>query len=193
MNYNFVELDAEIKKVVKPSRYAHSKGVEYTSAALAMRYGKADKEILVKARVAGILHDNAKCMSDEELLEFCDKNDISVNEFEKNSPFLLHGKVGSFLAKTKLGIEDEDILNAITYHTTGRPAMSLLEKIVFVADYIEPDRYVQKDLEEIRFLAFTDIDKCVYKISEDTLNYLKSNNMTIDEMTVKTRDFYKGI
>ena len=69
--------------------------------------------------------------------------------------------------------------------------MSLLEKIIFIADYIEPGRSKQAELDKVRNLAFTDIDECVLKITEDTLKYLESRNMTIDDMTVRTRDYYK--
>ena len=68
--------------------------------------------------------------------------------------------------------------------------MSLLEKIVFVADYIEPNRTKQPNLSELRALAFADIDKCIYRISEDTLMYLNEHNMPVDETTVATRDYY---
>lgn len=85
---------------------------------------------------------------------------------------------------------DEDILNAITWHTTGRPAMSLLEKIIFVADYIEPSRRPIPELNLIRQLAFTDIDQAVIKILENTLKYLNEKGNPIDDMTQKTYDSY---
>ena len=73
-------------------------------------------------------------------IRICEKNKLSCSNFEINHPYLLHGKVGAYIAKTKFDIDDEEILQAITWHTTGRPNMSLLEKIIFVADYIEPAR-----------------------------------------------------
>ena len=100
--------------------------------------------------------------------------------------------MGAFYAKKLYGIDDEDILNAITYHTTGRPGMSMLEKIIFTADYIEPGRTRQANLDYIRYLAFTDIDRCVLKILSDTLDYLEEKHKSIDDMTVKTLEYYKN-
>ena len=104
---------------------------------------------------------------------------------------MLHGKLGAYYARTEFGIEDEDIINSIVWHTTGRPDMSLLEKIVFVADYIEPLRYKQKNLKEIREMAFSDLDECVYMIARDTVDFIESHGKNLDDMTVRTRDFYK--
>lgn len=167
-------------------RFLHTLGVEYTAAALAMKYDVP----LLNAQVAGLLHDNAKCLSDEKQLKICEKNHLHVSDVEKRNPYLLHGKVGAFLAKTEYGIEDDDILNAITWHTTGRPDMSVLEKIIFVADYIEPGRKEAPGLEEIRKLAFEDLDRAMIRILEDTLSYLGSGDREIDPMTRKTYEFY---
>lgn len=163
-------------------RYEHTLGVEYTAAALAMRYG-CD---LRSARTAGLLHDCAKCLTDEKRLSVCRKNKIPMTALEKKNPFLLHGKVGAYLAEQKYGIKDADILNAIRNHTTGRQGMSLLEKIVFVADYIEPCRKHAPNLTEIRRLSFLDLDGAVLKILEDTLSYLRESGGDIDPMTEMT-------
>jgi len=167
-------------------RFLHTLGVEYTAAALAMKYDVP----LLNAQVAGLLHDSAKCLSDEKQLKICEKNHLHVSDVEKRNPYLLHGKVGAFLAKTEYGIEDDDILNAITWHTTGRPDMSVLEKIIFVADYIEPGRKEAPGLEEIRKLAFEDLDRAMIRILDDTLRYLGSGEREIDPMTRKTYEFY---
>ena len=105
---------------------------------------------------------------------------------------LLHAKVGAVYAKDKYGVEDEDILNAITYHTTGRPAMSLLEKIVFIADYIEPYRDPLLNLDEIRKIAYENLDQAIVMISENTLDYLKDIGVAIDTMTNETYEYYKS-
>lgn len=193
------EIISEVKKHITEKRYVHTEGVAFTAAALAMKFSyesgyreNDNMEFVDKARTAGYLHDNAKCLSDEELLAVCAKNNIPVTECEKKSPYLLHGKVGAFYARTLYGIDDEDILNAITYHTTGRPGMSMLEKIIFTADYIEPGRTRQANLDYIRYLAFTDIDGCVLKILSDTLDYLEEKHKSIDDMTVKTLEYYKN-
>jgi predicted HD superfamily hydrolase involved in NAD metabolism len=88
-------------------------------------------------------------------------------------------------------VVDQVILDAITYHTTGRPNMTLMDKIIFVADYIEPNRKMLPEMEEIRKEAFTDLDAAVTKILEDTLEYLKSGDGEMDPMTEETYNYYK--
>ena len=183
------ELTREMEKVQSPKRFTHTLGVEYTAAALAMRYG----EDLEKAQLAGLLHDCAKCMDNDKLLAVCEKHHISITEVERRNPYLLHAKVGSYLAKKEYKVEDLEILNAILYHTTGHPGMTLLEKIIFTADYIEPGRKQAPNLTEIRKMAFTDLDKAVKKILEDTLDYLKSGEGEMDPMTEETYQYYKQL
>lgn len=186
MSDTLKKLTKEMEKVQDPKRFTHTLGVEYTAAALAMRYG-ADLE---KAQLAGLLHDCAKCMSNDKLLSACEKHDIPITDVERRNPYLLHAKVGSYLAKKEYKIDDQEILNAILYHTTGHPGMTLLEKIIFTADYIEPGRKQAPNLTEIRQLAFTDLDEAVKKILADTLEYLKSGDGEMDPMTEETYRFY---
>lgn len=176
-----------VKGILKPSRFNHSLGVAYTAASLAMRYG-AD---VYKARVAGILHDCAKYLSAEDQLAFRKEKGLPVNDAEEKNPQLLHSKNGAYFAKVKYGINDEDIINAIDYHTTGRENMSLLEKIIFLADYMEPNRKDIPGLKEIRAVAFTDLDKACMLACENTIKYLKSLNAVIDEQTIKTYEYLK--
>lgn len=179
-------LRKKIEKVQDAKRYEHTLGVAYTAAALAMRFGAPIQD----ARTAGLLHDCAKCLSDEKRLALCEKHDIPITEVERRNPFLLHAKVGAFLARRKYGVLDEDILNAVQYHTTGREGMSLLEKIIFVADYIEPGRKQAPNLAEIRRLSFEDLDAALLKILEDTMDYLKNAGGEVDSMTEKTWRYY---
>ena len=118
-----------MEKSLDSRRFEHTMGVEYTAAALAMRYGAS----IENAQLAGLLHDCAKCLSDEKRLAICEKHNISVNDIERRNPSLLHAKVGSFLAMDEYHVEDLEVINAILNHTTGRPGMSLLEKIIFIA------------------------------------------------------------
>lgn len=175
-----------LEKSQEAKRYEHTLGVEFTAAALAMRYGESVKN----AQLAGLLHDCAKCMSDEKQLSFCEKHNISVNESERENPALLHSKVGSFLAMEEYHVYDVDIINAILNHTTGRPCMSLLEKIIFVADYIEPGRKTAPHLDEVRQKAFVDLDQAMLQILKDTLDYLHAEGGVIDPMTARTYEYY---
>ena len=183
---DIIELQERLKDKLTEKRFNHTQGVRYTAAALAMRYG-ADIEA---ASYAGLLHDCAKCMDHEKKLKICADNKIPVTEIERRNPFLLHAKVGSYLAKKEYDIHNQDILNAITYHTTGRPEMTMLEKIIFISDYIEPGRTHAANLSEVRKLAFSDIDQALLKILGDSLAYLHTTGKEIDDMTQKTFDYY---
>ena len=132
-----------------PMRYEHSLSVSYTCMSLAMRYGY-DME---KAELAGLLHDCGKRYSDDIILKKCKKHGIAFTPEEEEAPAVLHANYGAWLAEHKYGLQDEEILSAILYHTTGRPAMTTLEKIVYIADYIEPRRHKASDLPRIRRLA----------------------------------------
>ena len=182
------KLRRAMEKIQDGKRFEHTLGVEYTAAALAMRY---DCDVR-KAQIAGLLHDCAKCLTDEKRLSICRKHKIPITTLEKKNPFLLHAKVGAYLARNKYGIKNQDILNAICNHTTGRQNMSTLEKIVFIADYIEPGRTHAPNLAEIRKLAFVDLDKAFLRILKDTLDYLNDTGGDIDPMTEETWKFYNN-
>ena len=162
-----------LKKHLTKDRYHHTLGVAYTAIAMAMRYNPetGNSNFIKRAEIAGLLHDCAKCMDNDKKLRICERNNIPYNSFEASHPYLLHGRVGAYIAQTKFDIHDEDILQAITWHTTGRPDMSLLEKIIFIADYIEPSRNPIPELDEIRQLAFIDIDKAMEKSCQTRLNF----------------------
>ncbi len=181
------DLKKAMKKHMDESRYEHTLGVMYTCAFLAMRYGY-DME---KAMLAGLMHDCAKCMPNAKKLKTAEKNHLEITDLERKNPFMLHAKLGALLAKKKYDIDDEEILSAIRWHTTGRPDMSLLDKIVYVSDYIEPKRDKAPNLPKIRQLAFMDIDQALLQILEDTLGYLGDSTDDIDSMTKKTYDYYK--
>ena len=177
-----------MEKALDPKRYEHTLGVAYTAAALAMRYG----DDVNNAILAGMLHDCAKCLTNEKRLSICEKYNIAVNEAERKNVYLLHAKVGSFLAMKKYGVTDKDVINAILNHTTGRPGMSLLEKIIWIADYIEPGRKQAPNLPLIRKLAFEDLDQALLTALRDTLEYLHAGKMEVDNMTQRTYDFYRN-
>ena len=189
MKYSIEDIQDKLRKKFKGNRYMHTLGVQYTSVCLAMKYEKKKK----KAELAGLLHDCAKQLHEKKMIELCENHHEIISDMEYSQPFLLHGKAGACLAQDKFDIHDEDILNAIRFHTTGRPAMTLLEKIVFVADYIEPGRKKAAHLDELRRLSFENIDKTVLLILEQTLDFLKSTNKMIDQNTVLTRDYYKEL
>lgn len=183
------KMQKKLHKYLDEDRFMHTLGVMYTSASLAMAHG----ENINSAQVAGLLHDCAKCIPNKKKLKMCSQNHLPVSEFEKNHPFLLHAKLGAYLAEKKYGITDSKILNAITYHTTGRPSMTKLEKIVYIADYIEPLREKAPRLEFVRKLAFQDLDECIYEILKDTLNYLGDQPDKVEKTTREAYQYYRSI
>ncbi len=179
--------DLLLKRLPK-ERFYHTMGVCNTAACLAMKYG----EDVNKAYLAGLLHDCAKAFKSDKYLEMAKEYGIIPTASEKENPGLLHAKLGMVLAKTEYGVEDEDILNAISYHTTGRPDMSMLEKIIYVADYIEPGRKLNK-IDEIRKLAFDNINKALSVILENTIKHVKETGRVLDSKSVETYEYYKGL
>lgn len=141
--------------MVKAKRLPHIRGTEETAVELALRWG-ADPE---KMRRAAILHDCTKYLSLQEHLAICDHYGIQLDELERGSEKLLHSKSGAALAKYIFG-QDDEIFSAILYHTTGRADMSLAEKILYLADYMEPCRDFP-EVEEMRKLAYEDLDRAV--------------------------------
>ena len=186
-SYDMKAYQKKIKHEMDDGRYQHTLGVMYTCAALAMRY----EYDIQKAQLAGLLHDCAKCIPNGKKLKLCEKHHIQMTEVERRNPFLLHAKLGAFLAKEQYDVKDPEVISAILNHTTGKPAMSLLDKIVYVADYIEPNRKKADNLTELRRLAFENLDETVLLILEQTLDYLEKTGKEIDRHTIMTRDYYK--
>ena len=175
-----------LKGKISDKRFEHSLGVEYTAACMAMVYGVDIEE----ARTAGLLHDCAKGIPTKDKLVKARKHGLLVNKYEEKNPDMLHAKLGAYYARYRYDVQNQDVLNAICYHTTGRPEMSVLEKIIFVADYIEPNRKTIRDMDEIRKEAFEDLDKCVIHILKNTIEYLSDTVTDIDYMTVNTYNYY---
>ena len=180
------KIHRKLEKALDKKRFEHTLGVAYTATALAMRY----EEDLKKAEVAGLLHDCAKCIENSKKLAICEKYNIQVSDLERKNPYLLHAKLGGFIAMQKYGVRDKEIVSAIVNHTTGCPHMGQLDKIIYIADYIEPYRHQAPHLKAIRKMAFLDIDKALLMILEDTLKYLNALGNSIDPMTEKT--YYKN-
>lgn len=155
----------KLSGILKPSRYRHTLNVAKTAELLAEHTRAADPG---QARLAGLLHD-------------CGKAEGSA---------LSHAPLGAVIARDEYGITDPEILQAIRWHTTGRPGMTELEKIIFIADYIEPGRDRAPRLSELRKLAYEDLDKTIVCILEDTLSYLRNCGASIDEMSVRTYNYY---
>ena len=182
-------LTMTVKKRLPAGRFLHTLGVVETAQNLASKYG-ADVE---NAKVAALLHDIAKPLSVDELIDVCDKGGEPVTDDELAGIKVLHAKAGAIIARDEFHIENKEILDAIRYHTTGRPGMSLLEKIIFIADFIEPGRSKAPNLDRIRKEAGLDLNRCVCMIARDTLQYLRESGAHVDSRTEDTYEYYKSI
>mgnify|MGYP003298008487 FL=1 len=185
--YDLKLLQKQMKEELTDDRYEHTLGVMYTAEALAMRYGVD----MTKAAVAGLLHDCAKCVPNQQKIKLCKKHEIEISEMEKKNPSLLHAKLGAYMANKAYGVSDIEILNAIRWHTTGKPDMSMLDIIIYMADYIEPNRDKAPNLKEIRKLCFENIEEALYQVLKSTLDYLEDRPEAIDPMTKESYLFYK--
>ena len=179
------EIRQSVKEQLLVNRYEHTLGVEETSTILANRYGADEK----KAKISALLHDIAKNQTYNELREqLILAGESSYLEY---SDLVWHAPVGALVARANYQIQDEDILNAIKYHSTGRPAMSLLEQIIFLADYIEPGR-TQPNVNQIRELAVHSLEKAVAQTLANTVTYLSSKGeKDIHPDTLAAYEFYR--
>jgi len=172
---------------LKENRIAHVTGVESQAVMLAMRWG-ADPDT---AAVAGILHDITKAQNKEKQLKLCEKYGIILENAERENPALLHARTGAALAKERFGISDE-IYEAIRWHTTGKPDMSTLEKIIYLADYTEPTRDFE-GVEELRELSFEDLDKAMALGLEMSIEDLTERGKPIFHDTMDAYNWYKNL
>ncbi len=173
-----------VRKRLSEKRFNHSLRVVET--ALKMAEGlKVDKE---KTHVASLLHDYAKNMSPEELLSIARRNQLISSWVEERQPGLLHGPVAAYLCKKEHGIEDEGILRAIRFHTTGCENMTTLDKIVYLADVIEPGR-TYEGVDELRDICKHDINRGLLFAFDRTIGYVIKRRMLIHPFTVEARNW----
>ena len=181
----------KLQSALSIDRYIHTLGVAEEAQKLAAVYG--DAELVKKAEYAGLLHDCAKDYPDDMKKRFCKEYHVPVDDVMKKQLGLIHPFLGAEVAKREYGVEDEDIIGAIRWHTTGKPEMTVLEKIVFIADYIEPNRKPFDGLEKARKLAYEDLDKAMAYILESTNEYVKERNRALHPYSVEALEYYKRI
>ncbi len=174
-----------IKAKLSNKRYQHSLQVADTAVKMARRYGLDE----YRANLAGLLHDYARDLSEEVLLETAAKNNLIGNQVERDIPELLHGPVGAFLLKQELEIKDTELLSAISHHTLGAVGMSDLEKVIFIADMIEPGRSYN-GVAELRELAYKDLDKTMLLGLESSIRYCLDAGKTLHPQTVEARNSF---
>lgn len=167
---SFSEIDALVQTMIKPSRYTHTLGVVESARELALLHG-ADAE---KCALAALVHDCAKSLTNEELLETIRRGNIKLYPGEEDYPELLHAPAGAVIARERFGIMDDDILSAVRHHTIGKKDMNLIELIIYLADYIEPNRAMHEGLDRVRELCRDDLNAAFIAAKELTDSYCRS-------------------
>ena len=180
----YKEIENDVKSVLSEYRFTHSLGVAKKAIQLA-KIQCVQEEI---AKKVGIAHDIAKEMTDEEMIEYAKANNIRIDEIETVKPSLLHGKIGADIAAKKFGFT-QDMINAIKWHTTGRENMSMLEKIIYVADKTEENRKGTRfNLEKSRELSTQNIDETLIFLMNEFITYNVKNEWLIHPETIKARN-----
>ena len=180
------ELRACSYSMIRAKRIAHVQGTEEEAVRLAQRWG-ADEE---KARRGAILHDCTKYLTMEEQLQLCRKYGIVLDDLEQQAVKLLHAKTGACVARDVYGVSD-DVYEAIFWHTTGKADMTLLEKILYIADYMEPNRDFP-GVERLRTLAYQDLDQAVLAGCEMSIQEMKDRGLPVHPNTVRARDWLRS-
>lgn len=180
------ELRACSYSMIRAKRIAHVQGTEEEAVRLARRWG-ADGE---KARRGAILHDCTKYLTMEEQLQLCRKYGIVLDDLEQQAVKLLHAKTGACVARDVYGVSDE-VYEAIFWHTTGKADMTLLEKILYIADYMEPNRDFP-GVERLRELAYQDLDQAVLAGCEMSIQEMKDRGLPVHPNTVRARDWLRS-
>lgn len=170
---------------IDEKRLIHSKGTAKQAVILAKLHG-ADEE---KAYIAGMLHDVAKGKCEHGLISLARQYSIFADEYELLNPELIHGKLGARMVRDHLGIVDEDILNAICWHTTGRANMSLLEKIIYIADLTEPTREFE-NINLIRESAMKDIDLAMIIALKSVIEFVQSNGYELHPNSREAHEYF---
>ncbi len=179
-------IDKFIREKLKESRLKHTYGVRDTAVHLAKLYG-ADPD---KAALAALYHDSYRWLKGEEMNK-CIK-ELGLDDKYLNNPSLAHSKIASIMIQKEFGETDSDIINAVCYHTTGRENMSLLEKIIYLADAIEPSREYPK-VDELRALADVDLDKACLESMKNTEEFVRNSGSPVDSDTIKAIKYLEKI
>ncbi len=179
------KLRISLAKLLDRKRFEHCLRVQKVAQNLAKHYGAN----IHQAATAGLLHDCARFWSPGQLLDQARKRGIPISAIEEFEPKILHAGLSAQLAAQKFGVKNKAVLKAIAYHTFGKPKISKLEKIIYIADHIENKRRF-KGVGKIRRLAFRDLDQSVLEIANSMLKFLVKNKLPILLKSVLTRNYY---
>lgn len=183
MKMNYEKVSCELEKRLSPKRFQHSLGVSTTAVELAKRFG-CDME---QAKLAGLLHDLAREVPKSELLPRAQAFGIVVSDIEQAELVLLHAPLAAKMAQAEFGVADEEILQAIILHTTGGVAMTTLDKIIYLADVIEPGRNFT-GVDKIRKVACADLDQALLVALDQSICHIVEKGGLLHPATIAARN-----
>ena len=180
-----------IEKNFSEKRKIHTEGVRVTAMKLAEQYGAGNPELVEKAELAALYHDMYRGVSVDVLNYYVKHLGLDEKRY-KDNPNLAHGKIAAIIMERDFEITDPDIINAVSYHTTGRPEMSLLEKIIYIADAVEPNRGYP-GVNSLRQTLEQDIDRAVLQSLTNTIRYVSGEKKYLDEDTVLAKEYFEKL
>ena len=186
MPQEIADIRSRLSRILKKRRLSHTMLTACEAVKLACRYGADPK----KARLAAVLHDCVK-LPNKELIAFCEQNCYDLTDDERENPYLIHARLGAVLAEQDYGVADPEVLMAIRNHTLGRVGMSMLEKIIYVADKIEPSRDYE-GLDEIRELAYKDIDGAMLLVMQHSAEYTAASGRAVNPSTASVMEYLQN-
>ncbi len=193
----------QLEPNLNENRFKHSIEVAREAVKMGIHYNLSNEQV-EKLFLAGILHDCAKCLTKEEILENAEMYNLELDDFVRNRLELAHSFLGAFIAKyeysvvtdgdkdVRIELIDEDVLGAIRYHTTGVANMFTIEKIIYIADYIEPTRRYFEGLDKARELAYKDLDEAMEYILDRTIEYNGGQGGQVHPLSIEAYEFYKN-
>ena len=180
-----------IEKNFSEKRKIHTEGVRQTAMKLAEQFGDGNPELVEKAELAALYHDMYRGVPVDVLNYYVKHLDLDEKRYKDNAN-LAHGKIAAIVIQRDFDEKDQDIINAVSYHTTGRPEMSLLEKIIYIADAVEPNRSYP-GVQNLRQILEYDLDKAVLQSLTNTINYIRSEKKFLDEDTVLAKEYFEKL
>ena len=182
-------MEKKLQSMLTEKRYRHSLGVMETAVEMAKVFG-VDEE---KARLAGLLHDCAKDIDKNKMIPLCKELSVPLDPVKKESKGLIHADLGAKMLETEFGIFDPEIINAVKYHTLGRENMSDLEKILYLADIVEPNRVPFEGIEELRSLCKSNLDCAMLFALERSIDYIQHRHKKLHSQTLQAQQYFLEI
>ena len=182
-------MEQKLRGMLSEKRYQHSLGVMETAIEMAEIFG-VDVE---KARLAGLLHDCAKDIERSKRIPLCKELGVRLDPVKKDQKGLIHADLGAKMVETEFGITDIEVINAVKYHTLGRENMTDLEKILYLADIIEPNRKPFDGIEELRSLCRSNLDCAMLYALDRSIEYIQHRHKKLHSQTLQAQQYFLEI